>query len=282
MADTESFDTYVDQINNNTLLLLSDVSVKDNTANGERNNIFVGNSFNILVKDGATNVKAGINLASGTGIFSVLDTNNKHRKCYFSDNEEYGVKVSTDTSTDTDGYFMYELATGTFIDDEDENKSGTESGSSSTPVIAPIDKDIPTIYTGDEAEEIKVMTLVDTYINGENQFSAIAPIFIENGRTFLGIRDTAYALNIDPAAIKWDDKTKTATITKSGAVLEITEGSYIVKMTYRGYVYEIKSDATAQIRNDRIYLPFRIIFQQFGYKVNWDNETRIITCTKNK
>jgi len=137
---------------------------------------------------------------------------------------------------------------------------------------------IPVVYIGEDKDEIKVEVDIDTYINGESIFSANAPIFIENGRTYLGVRDMAYALNIDPMAIKWNDETKTATISKSGATIEVTEGSDIIKMTYKGYIYEIPTDASAKIKDGRIYLPFRAIFELFGYEVNWDNETRTITC----
>jgi len=148
-----------------------------------------------------------------------------------------------------------------------------------TPVTAPADKAVPEIYSGEEArEEIVINIDSNTYLVGDNSFSANASIFIENGRTYLGVRDMAYGLGIDPMAIKWDDKTKTASISRNGATLDITQGSDIITMTYKGYIYEIKSDASAQIRNDRIYLPFRVIFQIFGYDVNWDSTTRTINC----
>jgi len=147
-----------------------------------------------------------------------------------------------------------------------------------TPRIAPAEKAVPKIYVGEDRPEITVLTLSDTYITENKTFSASAPIIIEDNRTFLGIRDMAYALGIDPMAIKWDEATKTASITKSGATIEVTQGSNIIKHTYGGYIYSVNSDVSAINKNDRIYLPFRVIFQLFGYTVNWDNDTRIITC----
>jgi len=148
----------------------------------------------------------------------------------------------------------------------------------SAPVAAPAEKTIPTIFVGENKGEIKVLTLSNTYMNEDNTFSAVAPIIIEENRTFLGIRDIAEVLRIPQEAVKWDDKTKTASITKSGAIIEVTQGSKMIKMTYMGYIYTILNDVSAINRNDRIYLPFRVIFELFGYSVNWDNETRTITC----
>lgn len=148
----------------------------------------------------------------------------------------------------------------------------------SSPVLAPQDKKIPTIYIGDNKPEITINILENKYISGDNTKSARAPIIIENGRTYLGVRDIAYALGIDPMAIKWDSKTKTASISKAGAVIEVTQGSKDIKITYGGYVYTKTSDASAIISNNRIYLPFRLLFQIFGYTVNWDETTKTITC----
>jgi len=88
----------------------------------------------------------------------------------------------------------------------------------------------------------------------------------------------ATVLGVAAEAIKWNDATKTATISKSGATIEVTQGSNIIKLTYKGYIYTIQNDVSAINKNDRIYLPFRVIFEFFGYEVNWDNETRTITC----
>jgi len=120
--------------------------------------------------------------------------------------------------------------------------------------------------------------LSDVYQSEDSSFSAVAPIIIEQNRTFLGIRDMATVLGVAAEAIKWNDATKTATISKSGATIEVTQGSNIIKLTYKGYIYTIQNDVSAINKNDRIYLPFRVIFEFFGYEVNWDNETRTITC----
>jgi len=136
---------------------------------------------------------------------------------------------------------------------------------------------VPTVFVG-EHNDIKIKIDENIFSVNTTDSSAIAPMFIENGRTYLGVRDIADALGVDPMAIKWDDGTKTATISKSGAIVEITQGSSVIKLTYKGYIYEVESDASALIRNDRIYLPFRALFQIFGYTVEWDNATRTITC----
>jgi len=149
---------------------------------------------------------------------------------------------------------------------------------SSAPISAPAEKTIPTVFVGEDKSEIKVIIKDNTYITESKTFSATAPIIIENDRTFLGIRDMAYALGIAPEAVKWDSKTKTASITKSGATISVTQDSKDITITYGGYVYTKTNDVSAINRNDRIYLPFRVIFEIFGYEVNWDNATRTITC----
>jgi len=150
------------------------------------------------------------------------------------------------------------------------------------PVVATAERiekyGIPKIFIGDDRPEIKVLTDFDTYEYNENQYSAEAPIIIENGRTYLGLRDIAYSLGIDPMAIRWNETIKTASISKSGSKIELTEGSSEMIITYKGYIYTQEIDSPAFIRDGRIYVPFRAIFEAFGYSVNWDNETRTITC----
>ena len=115
-----------------------------------------------------------------------------------------------------------------------------------------------------------------SYVAGNTPFAAQSPAFIENSRTFLGVRDIGNAIG---GAIDWDEETQTATVSKDNTVVKITVGADVLLVTKAGATSEVPLDAAAQIRNDRVYLPFRALLQAFGYTVEWDEATQSIICT---
>jgi hypothetical protein len=114
-----------------------------------------------------------------------------------------------------------------------------------------------------------------SFVSGTTPYAAESPAFIENGRTFLGVRDISTAIG---AALDWDPDTNTATMSKDIVTVKITVGADAITVTKSGVTTQVPTDAAALNKNGRVYLPFRVLLEQFGYTVTWDEPTQAIVC----
>lgn len=89
------------------------------------------------------------------------------------------------------------------------------------------------------------------------------PAFLENDRTLVPMRAIFEAID---AEVTYDDATATATATKSGRTVTITENQTTAYVD--GQPYEL--DVPAQIKNDRFVVPVRFVSESFNCKVTWD------------
>ncbi|MBR2593070.1 MAG: carbohydrate-binding domain-containing protein [Firmicutes bacterium] len=117
-------------------------------------------------------------------------------------------------------------------------------------------------------------------LNGADMEMDSAPFIDENDRTMLPVRVVANALGISDADIAWDNETKTASFTRpDGKVVSCTVGSNIIKIGDE----EIETDTAPVIRNDRIYLPMRALFNAFNVSdahIIWNGVNKTVTVTK--
>ena len=126
-------------------------------------------------------------------------------------------------------------------------------------------------------QNIIFMINSSSYLVGGVPVAGTSVPFIENGRTYLGIRDMAYSMGITGEEnVKWDNATQTATITKDGIVVEVTVGASAIKVTKNNVTTEVAIDAPAKNVSGRVFLPFRAVFEAFGYEVEYANG--VITC----
>lgn len=130
---------------------------------------------------------------------------------------------------------------------------------------------------GDVAAAQKPLTMfigaTNYMVGGQPAVTDAAP-FIENGRTYVAVRPIGDALG---ATIDWDAATQTVTLTKPGEVVTIVIGAATIKVDRAGVVTEYPTDAPAQIKNGRTYLPFRAIGEAMGYEVNYDAATQSVS-----
>lgn len=98
------------------------------------------------------------------------------------------------------------------------------------------------------------------------------PAFIENDRTLVPMRAIFEALG---AEVEWDGETATATASKDGRVVKITEGSNIA------YIDDVAQelDVTAVTKNDRFVVPVRFVSEAFNAKVVWDGFSESVLIT---
>jgi len=117
-------------------------------------------------------------------------------------------------------------------------------------------------------------------LNGAPMEMDTAPFIDENDRTMLPVRVVANALGISDGDIAWDDTTKTAFFTRpDGKVVSCTAGVKMIKIGGE----EVEIDTAPVIRDDRIFLPMRALFNAFNVSddhILWDEIARTVTVTR--
>jgi hypothetical protein len=68
-------------------------------------------------------------------------------------------------------------------------------------------------------------------------------------------------------------------MSKDIVTVKITVGADAIAVTKTGVTTQVPTDAAAINKNGRVYLPFRVLLEQFGYTVTWDEPTQAIVCT---
>ena len=112
------------------------------------------------------------------------------------------------------------------------------------------------------------------YVNGVAKTLDAAPV-IKNSRTMLPVRFVAENLG---ATVGWDDATRTVSIERSDVKIEIVIGASTAKINGK----EIALDSPAYIEpsNSRTYLPVRVVAENLGATVGWDDTTKTATLVK--
>ena len=158
-----------------------------------------------------------------------------------------------------------------------QNNNGTSSGGSSgtrrpsgTSANSKPNNNIVT----EEPKEQMILTIgkKEALVFGETKINDVAPI-IRNDRTMLPARFVAENLG---AVVKWDNDTRTVTITKDDITIIITIDSQTALVNGAAIVL----DSPAFIENDRTYTPLRFIAEKLGADVKWNGETQEVTITK--
>jgi len=106
------------------------------------------------------------------------------------------------------------------------------------------------------------------FINGEYR----ATSFVEEGRTYLPLRDIGEALGI---TVDWNAETQTATLSKDGTTIVQKIGSSYA--TVNGET--VSTDSVAHIKEGKTYVPVKFVGQALGAKVVFDYDTRHVHIT---
>ncbi|WP_331852381.1 copper amine oxidase N-terminal domain-containing protein [Paenibacillus baekrokdamisoli] len=104
-----------------------------------------------------------------------------------------------------------------------------------------------------------------------------API-MDQGSLYVPIRAVAESLG---AKVEWNAKTQTATVRKWSVTLRLAVGKK--SATVEGILVpagvgnqkagQMEVNASLKLVNNRVYVPLRLVSEQFGYRVNWDGRT---------
>lgn len=97
---------------------------------------------------------------------------------------------------------------------------------------------------------------------------------IAEGRTLLPVRPVVEAMG---GSVAWEEDTQTAVFAKGDVVILLTIGSHTAFRNEERH----ELDAAPVILGDRTMLPIRFVAESFGYDVDWNGETQMITLTLN-
>ena len=109
-------------------------------------------------------------------------------------------------------------------------------------------------------------------VDGEYIYSDAKP-YIKNGRVMVPLRTVSNALG---ANTEWNEADRSATVTKDERQI------YIKANDSKAYVngYEEALDSSAEIKNDRIFVPLRFISEIFNSDVKWESTLRCVILKK--
>ncbi len=73
-------------------------------------------------------------------------------------------------------------------------------------------------------------------------------------------------------AVSWDPTTKTAVVRIGSTTVSFTAGS--PEMTVSGKTSVMENGVKTEIKDGRMFIPFRALGNAFGIKTDWDGETK--------
>lgn len=104
---------------------------------------------------------------------------------------------------------------------------------------------------------------------------------IRDSISYVPLRFLSYALSIDEKDIKWNGKTKTATVNDGESLLEFMVGNKKAKLNNE----ELIMSGEAYIQGNRTMIPISEIVKAFKHKdphVVWDSELKKVDIYINK
>ena len=122
---------------------------------------------------------------------------------------------------------------------------------------------------------IAVTIGADTLTAGKQTIALDVPAYISEGYTMLPVRAVTEALS-GSAIVRWDDATKTVTITFGSRVISMTVGSKT--MNINGV--PVQMSKACEITDSRAFIPLRDLGYALGLndsKINWDDATKTAT-----
>lgn len=111
-------------------------------------------------------------------------------------------------------------------------------------------------------------------VNKSELYSDVSP-FISNGTTYVPLRFVSDALNTDK--ISWNQNTQSVTIQKSTTTL-----TFFINKNY-AFVNNKRETikGTPVIKNNRTFVPLRIISEYFGATVEWNESNKTVLISTN-
>ncbi len=131
------------------------------------------------------------------------------------------------------------------------------------------------------SKEVRVSIDSNKVVIGDSSYTMDAAPYIqpESNSTLVPLRFAVIAIsgesieNADTSSIiSWDADTKTAVIKAKGKTISFTAGSSA--MIIDGKSVPMENDVKSEIKESRMYIPFRALGNALGVKVDWDADTK--------
>lgn len=101
--------------------------------------------------------------------------------------------------------------------------------------------------------------------------------YILNKKTMVPLRFTSEKMG---ASVSWTNNNKPVTIRYGTSIVTLTAGSRTIKVTQNGKSVQKTLDQAPVLKNGRIYVPLRAVAENLGFKVSYDNDSRVIVMSE--
>jgi 3',5'-cyclic AMP phosphodiesterase CpdA len=124
-----------------------------------------------------------------------------------------------------------------------------------------------------QANATGISVVIDGQVVSFTQSSGF-PYIDSANRTQVPFRQAIEQLG---ANVIWDQSSQTAIAEKDGITVKIPIGTNYI---YKNNI-QIPNDTVSTIKDDRVYLPIRVVLEAFGAKVNWNQVLHLVDVTSN-
>lgn len=116
---------------------------------------------------------------------------------------------------------------------------------------------------------IKLWIGRDYLMIGENKVDLdAAPYIGSSGRTMVPLRALGDSIGAD---LKWDGEAKRVVYSKDGTEVVLWLGRTDVQVNSQ----TLTTDCAPELRNDRVMVPLRVVTENLGFTLNWNNSEKM-------
>lgn len=249
--------------------------------------------LSIVLEDGPHGVRIEneqkeVYINNYTGIGIIEDSIRKFPTLVYTGESEEDTETTTDTATEATTETVTETVTATETETVTRPHTSGISGAGGSLSVNQYDgtettTEEETETTTESTEEnnsydVRITVGESTISIGDETVDTDCVPYIKEGFLMVPLRMAAlavYGLDVDNAdsssSVLWDANLKKATIIAEGRTVEFTaDSNYIV---IDGDMV-IGSGAAAEIKNDRMYVPFRVLGEALDTNVSWIGESK--------
>lgn len=99
-----------------------------------------------------------------------------------------------------------------------------------------------------------------------------APYINKDNRTMGSLRLIANAVGVESKSIKWDNVKQTATLTRGSNTVSVTVGKKAITVNGKS----VTMDTSAEMKQNRVFIPARFIAQGLGVSISFDGSTNTV------
>lgn len=122
------------------------------------------------------------------------------------------------------------------------------------------------------APNVYAQSPIKLIIDGKT-IAADPEAFIKNDRTLVPLRVIAEELNAD---VQWDNENRTVHISKEDMHVALPIDSHLIEYTIDDETIYNLSDVAPMIKDDRTFVPIRLVSNALGVGIDWDNDKRAV------